>query len=355
MCNLVFFVTLFSNCADHAGLNDITVLTEGEKSVAIFIPSELLPGLKNENLNEKIFVRIAGKPDNILGDYKLTSDGVVFTPVIELTAGIDYQIIYQGRLLSIVSIPQRNTMGKTTLIRIYPGADTVPENLLKFFLSFSKPMRQGVSENYISILDSKGDTLKDIFLNLNTELWDEDGKQLTIWLDPGRIKRGLQPNERAGNPLHTGSNYTLSVSPDWTDLAGGKLDKPYFKKFVTVGKDVQSPNPASWNIRIPKAGTKKDLSISFHESLDYSLLSNTITIIRRDGETVKGKIIIKDKETSVSFNPNDPWTAGIYYLKVDSRLEDLAGNNLNRLFDRDLLIDKPAGKDEFHTRQFVLK
>ncbi|SKB31449.1 Ig-like domain-containing protein [Daejeonella lutea] len=354
LCNLVFFVTLFSNCGDHSELNDITVLKEGEKSVAIFIPTELLPGLTNERLEEKIFIRLAGQPDNVLGEYQMSSDGVVFRPLIELTPAKDYQIIYQGRLLSLLSIPERLADGKTSLNGIYPVTDTVPENLLKIYLSFSRPMRQGVSENYLSILDSKGDTLKDIFLNLNTELWDEEGKQLTIWLDPGRIKRGLQPNERDGNPLHTGSMYTLVVSPEWTDLSGGKLEKGYSKKFVTIEKDIQSPDPVNWNMKLPKAGTREDLSISFRESLDHSLLLNTITIIRRDGESVKGKITVKDKETSLSFSPEQQWTAGIYYLKVDSRLEDLAGNNLNRLFDRDLLKDKPAGKDEFHTRQFII-
>lgn len=354
MCNLVFFVAFLSNCGNHAALNEITVLKEGGKSVAVFIPSHLLPVLDDERLNEMIFVRLAGQADNVLGDYELTKEGVVFTPLIEFTPGKEYQIIYQGRLLSLVSIPVRNEDGKTTLTGIFPSTDTVPENLLKIFLCFSKPMRKGVSENYLSIQNNKGDTLRDIFLNLNTELWDEEGKQLTLWLDPGRIKRGLQPNEREGNPLQSGSTYKLVISPEWTDLHGGKLDKGYSKKLITTRKDIVSPDPSLWKMNLPKVGTGDKLSITFNESLDYSLLFNTIRIIRRDGEKVEGRIIVRNNETSLFFFPVERWTAGIYYLRVDSELEDLAGNNLNRLFDRDLLKDKPAGKEEFYTRQFTV-
>ncbi|MES3017759.1 MAG: Ig-like domain-containing protein [Bacteroidota bacterium] len=347
-------MAFLSSCGDNRASGEITVIKEQDRSVALFIPLHLVEGVNENNFDEEIFIRIAGKPENILGEYKRDRYGILFTPLIEFTPGTDYQIIFNGRLLSGLSISETRINGNVALNAIYPSADTLPENLLKFYLIFSKPMRKNVSEKYMSMLDGKGDTLKDVFLNLNTELWDEGGKQLTIWLDPGRIKRGLQPNERAGNPLHAGSGYTLVISPEWADLRGSKLGKPYLKKFHTTQKDTQTPDPANWSLNVPVSGSDQALSISFHESLDHSLLSNTITVIRRDGEKVKGKIVVKDKEDSLLFNPDVKWAAGIYYLKVDSKLEDLAGNNLNRLFDRDLLKDKPAGKDEFYIKQFII-
>ncbi|MEJ7693922.1 Ig-like domain-containing protein [Daejeonella sp.] len=354
LCNLVFFVTVFSSCSDQRRPAEITVIKKEGRSVAIFIPSDLVKGINEDNLDEEIFIRIAGKPENILGEYTQNDGGILFTPLIELTPGTDYQIIFQGRLLSGLSIPGRTNVGDVTLLAVYPSADTLPENLLKVYLNFSKPVRQGVSERYLTMLDGKGDTLKDIFLNLNTELWDEEGKQLTIWLDPGRIKRGLQPNEKEGNPLQSGSTYTLVISPEWTDLRGAALDKQHSKKFFTGRKDTQSPNPSTWKMNLPVSGSRQALSISFNESLDHSLLFNTITIIRRAGRPLNGKVSVGANERSLLFYPETPWAAGIYYLKIDSRLEDLAGNNLNRIFDRDLLNDKPAGKNEFHTKQFII-
>ncbi len=41
-------------------------------------------------------------------------------------------------------------------------------------------------------------------------------------------------------------------------------------------------------------------------------------------------------ETGFLFTPEKPWETGLYKLQVESRLADLAGNNLNRLFDVDL-------------------
>lgn len=354
MCSLVFFATLLPNCTDQKGLHQITVVREGDRAVGLFIPAEMVKGVNEDRIADDISVRIAGKQESILGEYKQDSDGILFKPLIELTPGAGYQIRFNGRLLSGLTIPLRATNGDVLLKAIYPLADTLPENLLKIYLDFSKPMRQGVSEKYLTLLDAQGDTIKGVFLNLNTELWDEEGKQLTLWLDPGRIKRGLQPNEREGNPLQTGNIYTITISPAWTDLSGTKLGKPYSKKFIAARRDIQSPNPSTWKMNLPVSGTRQALSVLFNESLDHSLLFNTIRVIRRDGEPVKGTISVKDNESSLLFYPDDQWVAGTYYLKIDSRLEDLAGNNLNRLFDRDLLKDKPAGTNEFHTKQFII-
>ena len=39
------------------------------------------------------------------------------------------------------------------------------------------------------------------FLDLQPELWNAEGTVLTLWLDPGRIKRDLIPNKELGIPL----------------------------------------------------------------------------------------------------------------------------------------------------------
>ena len=77
-------------------------------------------------------------------------------------------------------------------------------------------------------------------------------------------------------------------------------------------------------------------------------------IIRRDGELIEGKILPKEEEKSFLFYPDKPWTSGNYYLITDSRLEDLAGNNLNKLFDRDNIKDKPARISEFYYKRFYI-
>lgn len=354
MCNLVFFAIILSSCDGSKIYDKVSIVREDDRAVALSIPSHLLQGLQNDDIKNNLHVRMANTTENMLGKYEPDNYRILFKPLIELSPGATYHIIFKGNIISELTIPEREFISKTTLDAIFPESDSLPENLLKIYLKFSKPMRQGVSEKYLSILNSKGDTLHNVFLNLNTELWDEEGKQLTIWLNPGRVKRGLQPNENEGNPLKSGNSYTFSVSGEWTDIKGNKLAKSYSKGFITGPKDIISPDISLWTINSPVAGSRQALKIDFNESLDHSLIPNTLKIIRRDGELIKGKILIKKEEKSFSFYPNKLWASGNYYLKTDSRLEDLAGNNLNRLFDRDIVNDKPAGKSEFYSKQFYI-
>ena len=67
-------------------------------------------------------------------------------------------------------------------------------------------------------------------------------------------------------------------------------------------------------------------------------MTECITIWNSNGDVVDGKIEIGDEERILRFVPDEPWTKGTFALHVESRLEDLAGNNLNHPFDRE--VDK---------------
>ena len=54
------------------------------------------------------------------------------------------------------------------------------------------------------------------------------------------------------------------------------------------------------------------------------------------GETLRGNGSLSMRKSRVFSNRRRAWKAGRYRLKIESRLEDLAGNNLNRPFDRDI-------------------
>lgn len=219
---------------------------------------------------------------------------------------------------------------------VYPTADTVPENMLKMYLRFSAPMREGEALQHITLLDDKNDTIPDVFLNLQPELWNNERTVLTLWLDPGRIKRDLFPNRQMGNPLHQDKLYVLVISNDWKDARGLFLRQSYRKKFVVAARDSLIPQPAQWVVYAPSFKTSQPLQVSLGEPLDYYLLKETIQIINEKGNPVAGKIFITGKETVFEFIPDEPWQPGHYRIRVAAHLEDLAGNNLNRLFDRDL-------------------
>ncbi|MCX7667077.1 MAG: hypothetical protein N2112_16210, partial [Gemmataceae bacterium] len=105
----------------------------------------------------------------------------------------------------------------THVVQVYPTSEMVPENLLKFYLEFSGPMKRGEVYKHVKILDAKGKPVVLPFLELDEELWDVTGTRLTLFIDPGRIKRGLKPREEDGPVLEAGERYTLEISTNWKD------------------------------------------------------------------------------------------------------------------------------------------
>ena len=103
-------------------------------------------------------------------------------------------------------------------------------------------MSEGQSQKHIFLLNHNNDTIKDVFLDLQPELWDEDRTVLTMWLDPGRIKRDLIPNLQKGNPLKKGQQYTLAVAGEWKDEEGLPLKASYTRKFFVGERDSTGPD-----------------------------------------------------------------------------------------------------------------
>ena len=159
--------------------------------------------------------------------------------------------------------------------------------------------------------------LDDVFLAMEPELWDPERRRLTLLLDPARIKRGLDAEFRdaAGRPLRTGIERRYEVGPA-----------------VRV-----RVNPADWRFRYPAAGSLSPLTVEFDRPLDHALLEHSLWVNNAAGAPVAGRGSIGPGERSWRFEPRSPWEEGRYVVDVDPRLEDLAGNSLIRMFDRDLM------------------
>ena len=69
--------------------------------------------------------------------------------------------------------------------------------------------------------------MPDTFLNLDVEFWSADYRRYTVFLDPGRVKRGILPNEIFGRALVAGRRYTISVDAAWRDANGKPLEAPF--------------------------------------------------------------------------------------------------------------------------------
>ena len=167
---------------------------------------------------------------------------------------------------------------------------------------------------------------------MDVELWNEDRTRYTVLFDPGRVKRGILPNEEMGRSLVAGKHYTLVVDAGWRDGAGQPLVAEFRREFRVGPSEEQAIDPATWRIEAPLAGTEDPLVVSFPRSLDYGLLQRALTVSLRGGR-VPGEVRLDAGETRWLFTPNERWRTGEYQLHASSILEDVAGNRIGRPFE----------------------
>ncbi|MCB0665067.1 MAG: hypothetical protein KDC80_04560 [Saprospiraceae bacterium] len=270
---------------------------------------------------------------SILGSWAENNDLFYFRPVVPFTDGKTYLVKTASEVLDTFR-PELIEYIPSRILGIYPSTDTVPENLLKIYITFSRPMGEQLSGDFITVLNPDGDSLTKVFLPLQPELWNKSRDCLTLWLDPGRIKRDLGPNLWLGTPLVKGQSYKIVIASQWKDQMGYPLASSFEKTFTVREPDRIKPDPRDWRVEIPKSGTRQPLRIHFRESLDFSLLSDCINIFQVD--TIPGKVTISDNQDIWIFTPELDWESGFYKIGIDSRLEDLAGNNMIRLFDEEI-------------------
>jgi len=285
-----------------------------------------------------VFSVYAGAPADVpplLGAYSVDSGELAFHPRYPLAPGLHLRAVFQPPgeppVEADFDIPKPAAPAPSAhVLHVYPSASTLPENALKLYVYFSDPMTRGGSWSHIRLLRDDGAVVAYPFLELDQELWDRDNRRFTILFDPGRIKRGLASRAEAGPALEPGRTYTLVISPDWLDGRGVPLREEFRKTFRVAPADRKPPDPATWRIAPPRAGTAAPLVIRFPKPLDYALLQHEIEVPSMDG-TVE---VARD-ETEWRFTPARPWASGAYKIVIRTTLEDLAGNHILRAFDVD--------------------
>jgi hypothetical protein len=296
---------------------------------------------------------------SVAGRYAWLRDTIRFTAAYPLVPGQTYHVRLDGGLIApravlqggagdcdaaprlidtTIAVAITRTLGdRTEVLAVYPTVDVLPMNQLKLYVHFSAPMRTGEASAHTRIIDeTDGRVVPDAFFSFDEELWDQTQTRLTLLFDPGRIKRGLMPNEELGLPLRAGRRYRLVIDAAWTDANGNSLRKTYVKRFAVAAPNRVAPRAARWSVTTPRAGTSDTLSVSFGEPMDEALLERLLVVRDSSGTPVAGKVVIARGEDRRQFVPASQWRAGRYAIDVGTDLEDLAGNNLRRLFDTDL-------------------
>jgi hypothetical protein len=276
------------------------------------------------------------------GRFEIDGDSVCFVPRFAFLPATTYSLIVDDTEVGSLVRPARTSPATTEVVAIYPSAASVPLNLLKVYVHFSAPMSEGESVRAVSVRRADtGEQLDGVFLPMDPELWDSGRRRLTLLLDPGRIKRGLTPHQEAGYPLIDGVPVTVEIKAGFRDAEGRPLVAGAWRRYQ-VGPAIREPvDPSRWRLRPPVAGSTGALTAEFDRPLDSALLAHCLRVAHAGG-LVEGFNSVGPGERSWHFVPSTPWPAGRHVLSVDPRLEDLAGNSLVRVFDRDLTEPQPA-------------
>lgn len=290
----------------------------------------------------------------ILGAYQRDGAWLAFRPRRGLSAGQSYRATLRlapdDLRTAEYRVPPPADEPPPTVVRVFPSSAELPANHLKFYIHFSRPMREGPGIfQRLHLLDDQGQAVPDPWRR--TELWSDDGQRLTLWIHPGRVKQGVNLREEFGPALQPGRSYRLVVGADVQDLAGRPLGTEFVKTFRTTAEVRRRPLPQQFELTSPTAGSREPLRLVFPAPMDEPLLRRMLEVrmgrpgaLRGEaaeadsapGRPLAGTIRIDKNETHWLFTPEQPWAAAPHFIQVHEHLEDLAGNTPARIFDNDL-------------------
>ena len=274
------------------------------------------------------------------GTWERSGDGARFTPRFGAVPGTRYAVVGRAgdsddlwQELARVSVPGTGLEPRTVVETIEPDSEWVPANLLRLSVTFSAAMEEGSAAGNIHLLDEAGSELRGTLLEMPPELWDRDHRRLTVLLEPGRIKRGLEPNQQAGPPLRNGDTVTVAVEVGIRDDRGAPL-REGARRSYRVGPSIRSRvDPALWEVRWPERDTDP-VDVRFDRPLDAALVARFLRVIDGRGIRVPGQASLDQEARRWTFTPAT--SVDSVRISIDTRLEDVAGNSVRRVFDRDL-------------------
>lgn len=315
------------------------------------------------DLAEAVRLNIAGtesKPESagVLGAVEVDGSELRFHPRFPLLPGTNYIATFNPAAVGASGKPisSRHEVASRPaepprVVAFYPTTDRLPANHLKFYLHFSEPMERGDIWDHFHVVDeTTGEEVPSPFRH--TELWSEDGRRLTLWFHPGRQKTGVNLNVEIGPILEEGHRYTLLVSKMWRSQSGQPFEKDLRKSILAVAPDHSQPVVDAWTLIAPSAGSRDSFMVDFPEPFDWALLQSQLWVEDAHGNRIGGTIVTANGERTWHFTPNTPWSAGSHRLAIGTVLEDLAGNSVERPFEVDLTVERPANVPRIVYRSF---
>jgi hypothetical protein len=268
------------------------------------------------------------------GRFVRAGSDVNFVPRFPFVDGMTYVVEVAGQQPVRLLRPRVERAPNARVVAIRPSARELPCNVLRVYVWFSTPMSEGYAADHVAFVGQDGQPLEGLVLPGAYELWDPDHRRLTILMDPARIKRGL-PSGPVPYPLYPGGSFQIVVKREFADHRGAIMIKDASRHFRVVSPLLGRVDPLRWRIGAPRLGSVDALTLGFDRPLDHGLLLRCMRITDPEGAAVAGVVSVEEGEYSWRFVPTSPWGVGEHRCRVDPELEDVAGNSVSHVFDRD--------------------
>ena len=141
-------------------------------------------------------------------------------------------------------------------VDVYPTAEKLPENLLRFSIYFSRSMAASGGLRDVQLLDPEATFVDGVFLATNQKLFSPDRTRLTLLLDPKRVKSGLAAREAMGRALIRGQSYSQRISGSAEDTDGCALGSDFMHPFTVTDADFEVPDPDKWSLSAQDIGSR---------------------------------------------------------------------------------------------------
>jgi hypothetical protein len=217
-------------------------------------------------------------------------------------------------------------------IRISPQATVLPANTLRFYLQFPRPAEAHFDRDRLWLMDDQDLVVPDPFLVLSQELWSVDVRRLTVFMEPGRIKRGMGTDPAHEPAFVVGRTYSLVVT------ALGQTARHTFR----ISDPILNPvDEARWCVVAPTMGSLDPAVVHFDRVMDAALCEDEIAVLTLSGDVIDTRVSLTPDGTAARLIPSHPWGDGEHRLVASQRLEDVSGNRLGEALDHHLNAGGP--------------
>ncbi len=230
------------------------------------------------------------------------------------------------------------------VLEVYPTTDSIPVNILRFYIQFSAPMQEMNILKHIKLSNEESKDITGVFFENQYELWNEERTKVTLIIDPGRVKLGLLANNKMGRAFDEDKKYTLTIDSLLMDFNDRKLSGKFTKTFIAIKEDRVSPDTENWKLLLPKANSSDAILIEFQDKIDH-VSAHTLIKVFQNKKEIQGQISLSNQEQNWVFKPFKNWEKGNYSIIINPRLEDIAANSLNQIFDHNPLDFKSNNSD----------